>query len=324
MGYKEQKLAVDEKLKRIKRILLLVVVFLLTALVVFSCFYPPESWKYYFDMPNVPKRKAGEMRLHFIDVEQGDCSLIELPDGQIVLVDGGNGTRKTERTVLRYLNALGIEEIDHLIITHTDNEHCGAIDEVVKQKKVLNAYLPATSKITDGEYAEAYAALIKEDCALYEAERTIRLKGDKYPYQLSFVYPYSATAWLEGDEVTSSVFWLDYQGVSALFMGDAGLDVENSLLRDDAFGFLADEVDLKSTEILKTAHHGSNASTSRDFLSYLGVKTAIISCGKDNPYGYPLPEVLDNLAWHGAAVHRTDLQGNILITVRPNGEYTVD
>ena len=92
MGYRAQKIEVEGKIKRIKRILLFIGAILLTGLVVFSCFYPPESWKYYFDLPNVSTRKVGEMRLHFIDVGQGDCTLIELPDSQTVF----SGRRRWE------------------------------------------------------------------------------------------------------------------------------------------------------------------------------------------------------------------------------------
>jgi len=71
------------------------------------------------------------------------------------------------------------------------------------------------------------------------------------------------------------------------------------------------------------AHHGSDASSGIDFLQYLQVKTAVISCGKDNIYGHPTPTVLQNLSSVGAKAYRTDLLGTVIITVKPTGEYTL-
>jgi len=325
MGYKAQKTEVENKQKRIKRIALSIGAVLLTGLVVFSCFCPPESWKYYFATPKVSKRGAGEMRLHFIDVGQGDCTLIELPDGQTVLVDGGDGSSRTKKVILRYLNALDIDEINHLVITHADDDHCGAIDEIARMKKVFNAYLPASYDVTDGQYTEAYAALVQSKCKLYEADRTIEIRDLEYGYRLSFLYPYKGMETDEKDNnASSAVLWLDYLGVSALLMGDATSEVENRLIRDDVWGFFQDkDVNLQETEILKLSHHGSGESSTKEFLQYLNLQAGIISCGKDNVYRHPAREVLENLSALDADVYRTDVNGSILLTVSPNGKYTV-
>jgi competence protein ComEC len=241
-----------------------------------------------------------------------------------MLVDGGSSGAKTEKTVLRYLNALKIDTIDYLLITHTDDDHCGAIAEVARHKKVLNAYLPTSYDITSGEYAEAYAALAQEDCRLFTTDRTLDLsgKGDT-PYTLSFLYPYSDRM-TDGDNEGSAVFWLDYMGVSFLFTGDAPKEVEEELLRDDGFGFFDERgVTLADTEILKVAHHGSSNSTSMELLTYLNLETAIISCGKDNAYGHPADVVMGMLEVVGADVYRTDESGHIILTVGQDGNYTV-
>ena len=324
MGYRELKKIADDKMKRVKRICLAVFVALTLVLLVFSSFYPPESWKYYFHCPDVGYRQNGEMRVHFIDVGQGDCILIELPDGKIMLVDGGDRGAKTEKTVLRYLNALKIDVIDYLLITHAANDHCGAIGEVVRMKKVLNAYLPASYDITSGSYAEAYVELSRGNCQLLESNRTIRLsQSGKFPYTLSFLYPYTENE--EGEEnENSAVFWLDYQGVSFLFTGDAPKEVEETLLRDDGLGLLEGSgAQLSSTEILKVSHHGSAGASSLEFLSYLNLQTAVISCGKDNAYGHPNELVLEKLNLLGVDVYRTDESGHILVTVSQDGQYVM-
>ena len=322
MGYREQKIKIDEKLKRVKRICLCIFVFLLVAMLVFSFFYPPESWKYYFSMPEVGERKENEMRVHFIDVGQGDCIVVELPDGKTMLVDGGGRGAKTEKAILRYLNALKIDVIDYLVVTHTDSDHCGAIGEIVRQKRVLNAYLPTLSNFSRGVYAEAYAELLREDCTLAETKRTLDLSQDGgTPYVLSFLYPYTQSSEKDGN-AQSAVFWLDYMGASILFTGDMSAEEEELLIRDASFGFFEDYgVELSSTEILKVAHHGSALSSSMSFLNHLNLEAAVISCGRDNAYGHPADIVLDKLDMLGADVYRTDENGHVILTVCEDGTY---
>ncbi len=327
MGYREQKRIAEEKKNRLKRIALCIFIFLIIAGVIFSCFVPPESWKYYFDTPKVGKRKAGELRIHYVDVGQGDCSIIELPDGKIMLIDGGDGTKRTKKRVMRYLNGLKVDTIDYLLVTHTDNDHCGSLEEVFRYKKVLNAYLPPSFDGDDDvEFAETYAAAVKSDCVLRAPSRYINLSGTgETPYVLTFLYPHAdETESGYGGNDASSVVWLDYHGVSALFCGDASSTVEAKLMAEDGLGFFDSRgVRLQETEILKVAHHGSDESTCAEFLSYLHLQDAIISCGKDNPYFHPAEAVLDRLSAVGATAHRTDRLGNIVVTVTADGEYSV-
>ena len=179
------------------------------------------------------------------------------------------------------------------------------------------------------EYAQFSVALVKEkNCNIQLSSRNILLSNeDGYPYTLSFVYPYSLENTEKAEEEendSSAVIWLDYQGVSALFMGDVSSDIEQILIRDDNLGFLKQRgVDLTSTEILKVAHHGSKYSTSESFLQYIHLQTAVISCGADNLYGHPSNQVLDRLQNCQADVYRTDTQENIVITISSDGKYAI-
>ena len=121
---------------------------------------------------------------------------------------------------------------------------------------------------------------------------------------------------------TSAVVWLDYSGTSALFCGDATARVEEALIRDSELGFFVEtEVVLNSTEILKVYYHGCAMGTSGSFAVYLAVKTAVISCGKNNLYGHPALSVCETLERTGAEIYRTDRRGNIVVTVFPDGSY---
>ena len=331
MGYRADKERVENKLKLIKRISLGILLVCLVGLCIFSAFVPPNTWKYYVGGPTISKRKAGELRIHFLDVWQGDCSLIELPDGKVMLIDGGGAGNSTEKTVLRYLNALKIDVIDHLVVTHSDEDHCGSLDKVFKYKKVLNAYLPPSYVPESGEYSETYAAVIKEKCNVYHSSSSLGNLGNaagKYPYDLSFVFPYQYDvdfALLYGtqdDNLLSSVVHLDYQGVGALFAADISFAEEETIINNDKVGIF-DSGLLLNTEILKVAHHGSKNSTSSAWLEYLGVKTAVISCGENNPYGHPTQETLSRLISAGAEVWRTDKDGHIVVTISAAGTYKV-
>ena len=317
MGYKAHKEKAEEKQKRVKRILFSIVAFLVLGLLIFAAFCPPESWKYHVALPGVGEREDGELRIHFIDVGQGDSTLIELPDGKVLLIDAGDDTLTSKKQILRYLNALDIDVIDYLILTHADGDHCGGVEEIVRWKKVVNAYLTTTSKTADSEYAEAYTALAEANCELIEASRLSVFSSNETSYTLTFLYPYAESDdEEEEDNYASSVLWLDYKGVSALFMGDAPQEVETMLVRDDKLGFLEKMgVDLKSTEILKVAHHGSGYSSSSAFIEYLNIQTAVVSCGKDNPYGHPSDRVIRDLNDAGASVYRTDEDGHIIVAI---------
>ena len=330
MGYQAEKEKVESKLKRVKTVVLCVTLAALLFLCVFSAFVPPDTWKYHVGKPRIAKIGEGELRIHFIDVGQGDCQLIEFPDGKVALIDGGDGRESTETTVLRYLNALKIDTIDYLVVSHDDADHCGALDKILEQKKILNAYLPATKpENSNSEYAQFFARLLEEACTLQYSKSYLDLGNQESENGYSFVFLYpnlvDADTAQEDDNENSAVLWLDYQGVSALFTGDAPFSTEGALMRDDRLGlyeFLG--VELTSTEILKVAHHGSADGTSAEFLEYLRVETAIVSCAKNNLYGHPSDKVTTNLRNAGVDSYVTAERGTVVVTIRADGSYSVD
>lgn len=329
MGYAAEKQKVNTLRKRIVCIVALVVFVILLTLCIISAFVPTATWKYYFRKPKISNRADGDLRVHFIDVGQGDCTLVELPDGKIMLVDGGDGSGKTENAIMRYLNALKIDTIDYLVVTHADVDHCGALDTVLKHKEVVKVFLPTSAAEVNAEYAKFYKQLNKTGCAVQYSSRKIDLgiTESKTPYALRFLCPYSQDVSGEISDINdhnaqSAVLWLDYHGASVLLTGDAPHEVEEKLMRDEELGVLsALGVQLSDTEILKVAHHGSDSATSEEFLYTLQVKTAVISCGEDNQYGHPSVAVNNALTSVGADVYRTDMQGSIIATLHADGTY---
>ena len=104
MNYRQEKEKAAAKGRKIKAIILAIVVFLTAGLCIFSAFYPASTWKYYVGLPDVPKRKEGELRIHFLDVGQGDCTLIEFPDGRTMMIGAyENNSAIYKRLEDRYL-----------------------------------------------------------------------------------------------------------------------------------------------------------------------------------------------------------------------------
>lgn len=338
MGYRAEKLKVEKKIRILKLVVLGVLLVCVLGLCLFSVFVPPNTWKYRVKKPNVPLRADGEMRIHFLDVGQGDSTLIELPDGKVMLIDGGDGSAEATKSLLRYLYALKIDYLDYLVLSHADRDHCGGLTTLLKHKEVGVAYLPPSDPLQEKSYAEFYAMILEKECKYVYSSRDLAALGQTeattaYPYTMSFLYPYSKTVTdvttgvyeSEDDNELSSVLWLDYHGVSALFTGDMTAQMEKNLLREYEGGFLNDRaLELGSTEILKVSHHGSSDSSTAEFLEYLGLQTAVISCGEGNAYGHPAHETLGRLTDVGAQVYRTDLDGHIMITVPADfNEYKV-
>lgn len=325
MGYEAEKKRIERRIKRLKTIALFFVVVVLGALCLFSFWFPVETWKYCFALPKTGESEAGEMRVHFLDVGQGDCAIVELPDGKILLIDGGASEESATR-IMRYLSALKVDTIDYLLITHADTDHCGGLQKVVKYKEIKRAFLPRAEATENEAYAAVYAELMEKGCPWQYSARSVNLSADgEFPYTLRFLYPYTLQTEIHvNSNEGSAVVWLDYQGASVLFTGDAPMSTEEKLMRDHRLKLLPESVKLKETELLKVAHHGSADSTSLSFLKYLGVKQAVISCGKDNAYGHPTKEVLSALSEQSVELYRTDELGNLVWTVSKTGDYAFE
>lgn len=326
VGYEAEKKKIERRIKRLKTIALFFVIVVLGALCLFSFWRPAETWKYCFALPQTGESQAGEMRVHFLDVGQGDCEIVELPDGKIFLIDGG-GDEESATRIMRYLNALKVDVIDYLLITHADADHCGGLQTVVKYKDVKRAFLPLASVTENEAYATVYAELMEQGCQWEYSARSVNLSaGGESPYTLRFLYPYTLQTKTypndsANDNDSSAVVWLDYLGASVLFTGDAPMETEEILMRDHRLKALDESVKLTETELLKVAHHGSADSTSSSFLEYLGVKQAVISCGKDNAYRQPTKEVLSALSAQNVEIYRTDELGSLVWTVSKTGDY---
>lgn len=267
-------------------------------------------------------RAAGELRVHFLDVGQGDCTVIEFPSGDVVLIDAGDGSFLNRIHTVRYLKALAPAHLT-MILTHADADHYGGFEALVEAFGADAFYLPAA-----GEDTPEYAALL-DAVERSGAETGVMTRygviADRSGAYLACISPRSLDE-EEGNEA-SSVFYLRYEGVGVMLAGDISSAVERRLVRENAllegiFDCGDFRVRPEETEILKVSHHGSAYSSCTEWLSLLSPEAAVVSCGAGNSFSHPSPEALGRISAVGAEIYRTDELGDVIVGIHEGG-YTL-
>lgn len=244
----------------------------------------------------LPKKQAsGTLQVYYLDVGQGDSTLIRTPKNQYILIDAGNNNQGNN--VVKYLNHLGVKTLDAVVATHPDADHIGGLDDVIKSINVKSVYAPKVSHTTD-TYKDFLLAVKNKGLTIKQAKKdvTIPLNGGVTAKFLAPVNEYGSdlNEW-------SAVLKVQYKSNSFLFAGDAEIKSETDMLKNKA--------SLKA-DVLKVGHHGSSTSSSKKFIDEVKPKYAIISVGK-NSYGHPNAGILSRLKNVGANVMRTDQKGTI-------------
>ena len=224
-----------------------------------------------------------------LDVGQGDASLIRLPGNVEILVDGGRGWAYSR--LEGALKALGVDDLDMIIATHTDADHTEALPEVIRNFPVRT--LVTGPRVTGDPQDDALRRVAEErgvQVLQAGAGSVLGLTGAR----LRFLNPFGDET---ADNDRSLVFVLEYRGRTALFTGDAPITQE---VRWQA----------RPVDVLKVGHHGSAYSTGEALLNQFQPKVALIGVGSNN-YGHPADTVLKRLDEHGVKIRRTDLEGAV-------------
>lgn len=241
-----------------------------------------------------------ELTVSFFDVGQGDAIYIESPGGSDVLIDGG-ATQDVMRARAQ-VEPFWDRTIDAIIATHPDADHIGGLVDVLERTHVDMVGVSGVER--DTEVFQAFRREMEQERARVEVlERGMRITIDEYVV-LTVLAPHGGTNQTDVNEM-SIVARLDYGDTSFLFTGDAPRSVERTLLQRYI------EID---ADVLKVGHHGSDTSTSSEFVSAVSPATAVISVGADNRYGHPTQNVLDTLEENEVHVLRTDTAGTISFT----------
>jgi competence protein ComEC len=239
------------------------------------------------------------LTVHFIDVGQGDSELLQFA-GKNVLIDGSG--QDAGPRVESYLRDHGVSSLDLVVATHPHEDHIGGLITILNDipiKQVLDSGQTHTAPSF-----ENYLNLIDQKgipFAVAERGQTIDLDPS---LKIEVLSP-PATLFAGDLNQNSVVLRVTYNKVSFLFMGDAGVVAEDSIM---AAGY-----DLKS-DVLKVGHHGSSSASSPAFLSRVMPTSSIIEVGAGNDYGHPTSKTLGALQNTGTKVYRTDTNGNIEIT----------
>lgn len=240
------------------------------------------------------------LRVHFLDVGQGDAILIETPDDVRVLIDGGPD--KVVLSELASIVPLFDTSIDMVIATHPDTDHIGGLSGVLEHYAIGTVLL--TENEGESSAAEAFAEAVQlEDAAVVHARRGMRfLLGASTSMQVLF--PETDASDMESN-TSSIVVKVEYGDTSFLFTGDAPKNIEEYLV-------LVEGEHLQS-DVLKVGHHGSRTSTSDLFLDEVAPAYAIISASAENSYGHPHVEVTDALFNAGVHTFSTAEEGTITL-----------
>lgn len=264
-------------------------VFLLVALILNSC---NPSINTYNNL------KDNILKVHFIDVGQGDCMLLSF-NNHHMLID--SGTLESSDNLIKYLKKNNIKKFDYVLATHPHDDHIGSMKYIIKEFKIDNFYAPKVVS-EESSFEDMVNYLRMKNLKIKTARNGVNFNlGDMIHCEI--FSPIRSN--YDNLNNYSAVLKVSYGDISFLFMGDAELESELDILKEKA--------DVNST-VLKVGHHGSNTSTSELFLKKVSPKIAIISCGKHNMFNHPSKDILKRLIDVNAKVYRTDIDGTIILT----------
>ncbi len=242
-----------------------------------------------------------DFSVHFIDVGQGDCTLV-LSGDMAMLIDAGENGHETQ--VINYLRSMKIDKLDYIIATHQHSDHIGGIPEVLEEFEADNIIMPRLTKAqtpTNSTYRAFLAALQNSDAKIISAK-----PGSKYQLgDAEFEILGPVTNDCEDINSMSAVTKITYGNTSFLVTGDAEKDEELEIIDNGA------NLDC---DVLRVGHHGSSTSSSREFLEAVTPEICVISCGANNDYGHPHDKALKRISYQTDEVYRTDICGSIVMT----------
>jgi competence protein ComEC len=239
-----------------------------------------------------------KMVTHFIDVGQGDCILIQV-NNKNLLID--SGTNDSKETIIRYLKNNNINKLDYIVATHPHDDHIGGMAGIIENFAVGEFYAPKVTSSTES-FENMIGSLKNKNLKIKVAKSNIKL--DLGPNTSCTMLSPNKLSYKDTNNY-SCALKISYKNSTYLFTGDIENLSEQELLNKD--------YDLKA-DVLKVPHHGSNSSTSQQFLNEVCPQIAIISCGNANTYGHPNKETLDKLKKINCIIYRTDLDKNIILT----------
>ena len=259
------------------------------------------------------------LRIYFVDVGQGDCTLIKTPNGRNILIDGGGNANYDigKNILLPYLLNRGVSKLDYIFISHFDLDHCNSALYIMKKLEVKDVIIGKQYE----EY-ENYAELKKIvnqnkiNLRIVEAGNKINIENEIY---FDILWPDSQNIITENSiNNNSMVCKLNYKDFSILFTGDIEEKAEKAIVNK-----YNKNLKILKSSVLKAAHHGSKTSSSLQILKNIKPEAVLIGVGENNKFGHPSDITIENLKNMNVNIYRTDVMGEI--TIKTNGKmYKID
>lgn len=289
------------------------------------------------------ERKEGELRITYTSLGMADCTLVELPDGKVMLIDGGDGVYANNLAVLRLLNERSVDKIDYLVCTSVRSEHCGGLEDIVRYKEVGVAFMPyVTNTKIRNAFSRFANACDKKGVREEIIEYGVGDYSENYGYFFAFLSPsdhnsplseYVALNDVYSDAAVmnaSAVMWLQYGTDAFLFSSDIGEDTLKSLTANyEAFRDYPEimgkfcpignfDVKLEECDVVTVAGHGSSACTYAKWYDLLSPEAAVLSVG-ENYAGCPSAKALADVHNSTDKIYSTQERGNVTVVSDGNG-----
>lgn len=265
------------------------------------------------------REPTDDLVIRFLDVGQGDGVLITMPNGKVVLVDGGTPHADADDR----LRELGVDHIDRLLASHADYDHAGVHEDILRD-------FPVTTYLTNGlaHTSKSYSRITALAAGLVE-------RGDLKVYRASSfeagqdigsggvgLHLMPPPVGMGGDQNDNSIgLIVTYGEFEAVMTGDSGGSETGGWMLVPAYRDLLDDV-----EVYKSAHHGASSGDPENprWVTRMDPEVVVISVGADNRYGHPTADALALYSRSGATVCRTDRNGEVVVTVEEDGSYEVE
>ena len=275
-----------------KKIISTIVAAILVAIM--GIFFPEEAP----EAPQVLAPISGNgLTVHFIDVGQADCALLEC-DGKYMIIDGGNV--EDGQMVVSYLKQMGVETIDRVVCSHAHEDHVGGLPAVLSVFDAGKVYAPVTEYDT-----KVFRDFVKKAEAA-AGEITVPEPGDQFTLGSATCTVLGPVQEYDDPNHTSIVLKVSYGDSDFLFTGDSEVGPEN-----DMIDYWGENFDWE-VEVLKVGHHGSETSSGYRFVYETNPTYGVISVGEDNKYGHPHEKPLSRLKDAGLVLLRTDHLGHVI------------
>ena len=245
----------------------------------------------------------GDTRLTFLSVGQGDCAVFR-SEGRTILIDAGPAGRGTDagaKIIVPKLRQMGVSRVDLILLSHPDADHVGGTGAILEAYPGARIGISAVFQEDPKMRADLARWHVSEDQVTWLPSKTgLTVGGTTIRIRCPEMLPGAI------DNDGSMCLRLQTGSATAVFSGDAPVSVEEKLVHEDDW----------SGEVMKAGHHGSRTATGDVWVKAVHPQWAILSCGRDNPYGHPHQAVVTRLEKAGISIARTDLDGDVDFSIR--------